>query len=130
MRIEHVAVWTNGLERLKDFYIRYFNGMASEKYVNGNTGFESYFIQFGTEARLELMWKPTVCRNAVNVVENQGIAHFSMEIGTRQDVVALTERMRGDGVVVLSEPRLTGDGYFESVIADPDGNRIELSAIH
>ena len=128
MKIEHLALWTNQLEVMKDFYCRYFDGKAGEKYVNHFKGFESYFITFDDGARLELM-------NTTGIVEQEtfemiaalGLTHFAFSVGNELEVRRLTERIRSDGHTVTSDARLTGDGYLESVILDPDGNCIELT---
>lgn len=128
MKIEHLALWTNQLEVMKDFYCKYFNGRAGEKYVNYLKEFESYFITFDDGARLELM-------NTTGIVEQEtyemiaalGLTHFAISVGNELEVRRLTERIRSDGHTVTSDARLTGDGYLESVILDPDGNCIELT---
>jgi lactoylglutathione lyase len=131
MHIAHVAIWTADLERLRAFYERHFGAAAGPRYVNAAKGFSSYFLQLGPGARLELMSKPTVVSAPGAVAgpgpEWSGYAHVALSLGSREDVVALTDRLRAAGVPVLDGPRVTGDGYFESVVADPDGNRIELT---
>jgi lactoylglutathione lyase len=118
MRIEHVALWTADLERSRRFYERHFSGLAGPKYRNERTGFESYFISFGDGARLEIMSRPG---------EGPGtVAHFAFAC---DDVDGVTEKLRAAGCVIASEPRRSGDGYYESVVLDPDGNRIELAAL-
>jgi lactoylglutathione lyase len=128
VRIEHVAVWTNDLERLRAFYERYFGARAGTQYRSATRpGFTSYFLAFpGGDSRLELMAAPGLGR--CSAVPAVGYAHVALRVGSRAEVEALTERMRVDGVRVLSAPRDTGDGYFESVVADPDGNAVELTA--
>jgi lactoylglutathione lyase len=128
MRIEHVAIWTHDLERLRRFYETYFAGQSNAKYVNPRKQFESYFITFADGARLELMQRPDVPPSK-NDVEQQftGYIHLAFSIGSREAVDALTERLRADGYRILDGPRTTGDGYYESVTLDPDGNRIEIT---
>lgn len=127
MTIDHVALWTRDLEAMKDFYIRYFNGVCSEKYLNPGKQFESYFISFDGEVRLELMCKPI---DAVpgGSEERYGLSHVAFRTGSENAVRALTETLRAAGYTIVGEPRTTGDGYFESVVLDPEGNRIELTA--
>lgn len=128
MRIEHIAIWTKQIEELKDFYIKYFHATANDKYVNVAKGFESYFLSFDDGCRLELMQMPSIPENLNNMHKQyQGLIHFALSVGDKAGVISLTEVLRKDGYSVISEPRTTGDGYFESVIADPDGNRIELT---
>lgn len=126
MKIEHLAIWTHQLDALRDFYVAYFNGRANTKYTNPRTGFSSYFITFAGGARLELMQRPDVQPKAGNA-ERVGLAHLAVSVGSETAVGDLTNRLRRDGYPVISEPRTTGDGYYESVVLDPDGNRIEIT---
>ncbi len=126
MRIDHLALWTERLEELRDFYIRYFGGCSNEKYVNPAKGFESCFIAFGDGSRLELMRRTDVRTRAAQ--PQLGLCHLAFGCSSRDEVTTLTERLRRDGHRIASEPRTTGDGYFESVITDPDGNLIEITA--
>lgn len=124
MRIHHIAIWTFRLEEMKEFYIRYFQGTSNEKYVNPKKGFESYFIRFDDGAELELMSRADV--QNVPIEENRrGLTHFAFLIDSKEEVLRLTEELRAKGYTVAGEPRTTGDGYFESVVLDPDGNRVE-----
>lgn len=126
MNINHIAIWTTHLEELRDFYIQYFNGVSNDKYTNPAKGFESYFIKFGEEsASIELMRSKNI--TSFNPEEHTGLAHFSFSMGSKEAVLQQTERFRKDGYAVASEPRTTGDGFFESAILDPDGNLIELT---
>jgi lactoylglutathione lyase len=129
MKIEHIAIWSRDIERLKSFYIDYFGGTVGDKYINCQKQFESYFINFESEARLELMQMPTIPNN-LNSIEEQylGIIHIAFSVGSSEKVDALTERLRSADYVVVSEPRFTGDGYYESCILDPDGNRLEITS--
>ncbi len=128
MRIEHVALWTLQLEALKTFYVTYFGGEAGEKYRNPRTGFESTFVRFDSGARLEIMTMPDVEVSPGSAANTVGVAHVAFSVGSREAVDALTERLRAAGVPVVGEPRQTGDGYYESVVLDPDGNRVEITA--
>lgn len=128
MKIEHIAIWTNELEKLREFYTTYFNGIANKKYDNKTKKFQSYFLSFDEGCRLEIMQMPSIPDNLNNVFEQfTGLIHFAISVGDKQKVEFLTERLRSDGYTILSEPRTTGDGYYESVFLDPDGNRIELT---
>ena len=120
----HVAVWTRSLEDMRDFYVRYFGGTASEKYVNPKKGFESYFVRFDGGMALEIMSRTDVLTRHHG--ENLGLCHIAFDAGSPDEVTALTERLREAGYTVAGEPRVTGDGYFESVVLDPDGNRVEI----
>ncbi|MFN8372004.1 MAG: VOC family protein [Anaerolineae bacterium] len=128
MRIEHIALWAHDVEAMKDFYVRYFDGRAGEKYVNPKHGFSSYFVSFDTGARLEIMHMPSVPENG-NDLERQALGwiHIAFSVGSKETVDSLTERLRADGYRVIGEPRTTGDGYYESVVLDPEGNRVEIT---
>jgi lactoylglutathione lyase len=128
MRIEHIALWTRDLERLKGFYVEFFQGHASPKYINHETRFESYFIEFEPRARLELMYRPDIVENRIEALaEGWGYIHLAMAVGSREKVDALTSRLEQAGYPVVSRPRITGDGYYESCILDPEGNRVEIT---
>lgn len=122
MKIDHMALWTVQLEEMKDFYVTYFGCIAGPKYTNPVKGFSSYFLTFTSGARLELMTAPDF------VAKTSGkYGHFAISTGSEDGVRELTERLRHNGFTVKSEPRRTGDGYYESVILDPEGNFIELT---
>ena len=128
MSIEHIAIWTFDLERLRSFYVKHFNAVAGEKYVNVNKGFQSYFLSFDHGARLEIMQMPGIAPSTNSATQQSaGLIHIAMSTGEAAAVDALTERLRNDGYNVVGEPRWTGDGYYESVVLDPDGNRIEIT---
>ena len=126
MRIAHLAVWTQNLEEMRDFYTNYFGGQSNEKYVNKSKGFESYFLSFEGEATLEIMRRKDVTETVK--VESIGFCHLAFYVKDKAELLQMTERFRKDGFGIVGEPRLTGDGFFESVVLDPDGNRIELVA--
>lgn len=124
MKIHHIAIWTFRLEELRDFYIHYFSGTSNEKYINPKKGFESYFIYFDEGASLELMSRTDIQNTPVE--ENRrGLTHFALSFPSKEEVLRITEQLRNDGYTIAGEPRTSGDGYFESVILDPDGNRVE-----
>ena len=127
MRIEHIALWTTDLDRCQAFYVKYFGARAGAPYANPAKGFESRFLSFAGGARLEL-------RHTTSSVAGRGragrAAHGShvavaISVDSEREVGELTQRLRNDGYPVLDRPRRTGDGYYESVVLDPDGNRIE-----
>ncbi|HYH03872.1 MAG TPA: VOC family protein [Bacillota bacterium] len=129
MHIEHIALWTNDLERLKQFYLDYFQGKAGIKYCNPLKGFESYFIAFDSGARLEIM---TLLKGlGENAATEErlivGYSHLAFAVSSRAKVDQLTEELQQNGYPVVSEPRTTGDGYYESCVLDPDGNRVEIT---
>ncbi|EJQ37913.1 hypothetical protein IEC_02441 [Bacillus toyonensis] len=125
MRIEHVAIWVNDLEGMHDFYKQYFNGEANVLYHNPKKKFESYFITFEGGARLELMRQVGID----DVIKKQtvGYAHMAFSVGSKEKVDQLTDRLREAGYPLLNGPRTTGDGYYESVVSDPEGNQIEIT---
>lgn len=125
MKIEHVALWTPDLERSRTFYETYFGASANDKYTNATKQFESYFLSFEDGARLELMQMPDIVDRPV--VQHFGWIHIAVSVGSKNGVDTLTERLRKDGYTIAGEPRTTGDGYYESVVLDPDGNRIEIT---
>ncbi|HRC72698.1 MAG TPA: VOC family protein [Candidatus Competibacter sp.] len=129
MRIEHIALWTTDLESCKQFYIAYFGAVAGVGYTNPAKGFESCFLSFTEGARIEVMKTTTLLPVAIEPgAQRMGLTHIAISVGSEQGVDALTQRLKADGFPVLDGPRRTGDGYYESVIIDPDGNRIEITA--
>ncbi len=128
MKIEHLAIWTPDLERLKSFYENYFGAVAGAKYLNSKKQFESYFLSFETGARLEIMKKPDIPANRNDIHDQyRGLIHFAISVGSKERVDSLTNELRAGGFEIVGEPRTTGDGYYESVVLDPDGNRIEIT---
>ncbi|MBU3092877.1 VOC family protein [Clostridium sp. CF011] len=128
MKIEHVAIWTKDIEKLKKFYVDYFDGIAGDKYTNIKKHFESYFIKFESGARLEIMQMTTIPSNLNDAISQYiGLIHIAFSVGSVEKVNRLTDTLRKSGYMVVSEPRYTGDGYYESCILDHDGNRIEIT---
>ena len=126
MHIEHAALYVSDLENARDFFVRYFSAVPGENYHNPRTGFTSYFLTFDKGARLELMTRPDLIGRE-KPLTGSGYAHLAFSLGSRAAVDALTSHLRADGYTVLSGPRLTGDGYYESCILDQEGNQIELT---
>jgi len=128
MRIEHVAIWTQDLKSLKEFYCTWFQAEAGPKYANEVKGFESYFLTFPSGARMELMRTGLEVDQTPGPTKSSvGYAHIAFSTGSEIKVDSLTEQLREAGYTVLDEPRRTGDGYYESVVLDPDGNRVEIT---
>ncbi|MGX7262949.1 VOC family protein [Enterococcus crotali] len=126
MKIEHIGLWVNDLENMRTFYETYFNAAASELYHNKKTSFRSYFLTFTDGARLEIMSRDDVInRHSGN--EILGFAHLAISLGSAENVDNLTAILVMEGYELLSPARTTGDGYYESVVADPEGNRLELT---
>lgn len=126
MKIEHVALYVQDLTAAKDFFVSYFGAAASSEYHNAATGFRSYFLHFEGGARLELMTRPGLAKGE-EAPARTGFIHLAFSLGSRKAVDRLTERLREDGYAVLSGPRVTGDGYYESCIAGVEGSQIELT---
>lgn len=128
MRIDHIAIWVKDLEATKSFYEKYFEAIANAKYHNPNKKFESYFLSFDNGCRLELMQKPGISEEKRNYdAQKMGLIHFALSVGSKENVDKLTEKLRTDGIRIVGQPRITGDGYYESVILDPEDNIIEIT---
>ena len=129
MKIGHVAIWTNKLEPLKDYYVKFFNGSSNNKYSNPSKNFESYFISFESGAQLELMSRPDILDNdSENHTEQHlGLAHLAFEVANKKMVDEKAKELQNAGFPILSGPRITGDGYYEFETLDPDGNRVEVT---
>lgn len=128
MKIEHLAIWVDDIEVMKKFYMHYFNMSSNNKYVNPIRKFSSYFLSFGNSStRIELMHIPNM--DAPQSRGNlKGLAHIAISVGCKDAVNELTEKFRADGYIIASEPRTSGDGYYESAILDPEGNYVEIVA--
>jgi len=127
-RIEHIALWTGNIERLAVFYSTYFEATTGTPYANPEKGFESLFLSFSDGARIELM-KSTMLSPETQTpgTQRMGWTHVALAVGSEALVDVLTERLRQAGYPIIDGPRRTGDGYYESVVLDPDGNRIEIT---
>ena len=126
MRIEHIAMYVSDLEAAKDFFVTYFRAVPNEGYHNQKTDFRSYFLSFDDGARLEIMHKPRM-EDAEKTLNRTGFVHLAFSVGSREAVDALTARLKQDGYSVISGPRTTGDGYYESCIVGFEGNQIEIT---
>lgn len=126
IKIEHIALWTKDLERSRDFYTKYFGAKSNDKYFNPKKGLETYFLEFDSGARLEIMKRPEV-HQAENQNFLMGFTHLAFSLGSKEKVDELTARLVKDGYKKMDGPRTTGDGYYESQILDPDDNPIELT---
>lgn len=124
MHITHIALWTNQLERMKDFYEHHFSATANEKYINATKSFESYFLSFTSGAQLELMQQPG---KVAPERPSLGYAHIAFSLGSTAAVDDKTQELAAAGFTKLDGPRMTGDGYYESTFTDPDGNVLELT---
>ena len=126
MKIEHVAMYVNDLEKTKNFFIKYFNAKSNDGYHNPTKKFRSYFLTFDGEARLEIMNKADMIDAEKNLTRT-GFIHIAFSVGGKEKVDELTAQLKADGFDVISEPRTTGDGYYESCIVDLEGNQIEIT---
>jgi lactoylglutathione lyase len=125
MHIEHIAIWVKDLDVSADFYAKFFGAKIGPLYHNQKTNFSSRFITFDSGARIEIMTRPDISENPVN--NAFGYTHLALSVGSTDEVDRLTIFLSENSVTVLSQPRTTGDGYYESKIADPDGNEIEIT---
>ena len=126
MKIDHVAIWVKDLEKMKDFYISVFDMKCNTKYINPVKKFSSYFLSFDNGARIELMHKDDI-DGENNRSTSYGITHLAISVGCKTKVDNLTNSIKEMGYKIVGEPRTTGDGYYESVILDPEGNQIEIT---
>lgn len=126
MRIEHIAMYVNNLENAKDFFMKYFGATANDGYHNATTDFRSYFLTFDDGSRLELMCHPDM-QNLEKSLRRTGLIHLAFSVGSREKVDALTDILARDGYEILSGPRTTGDGYYESCVLGIEGNQIEIT---
>lgn len=128
MHIKHVAIWSKDIDKLKIFYETYFGAKTGKRYVNPARQFESYFLSFAGGALLELMQKPGISQlPGDREVQFAGYSHLAISVGSKEEVDFLTARLEKDGFRIVSKPRQTGDGYYESCVLDPDGNRVEIT---
>ena len=126
MKIEHIALYVNDLEKARDFFIAYFGAASSEGYHNPRTDFRSYFLRFSDGSRLEIMTKPDLSDSG-DFLNRFGYAQLAFSVGSKEAVDSLTAQLKADGYPVISGPRTTGDGYYESCILGFEGNQIEIT---
>ncbi|PWT76510.1 MAG: glyoxalase [Bacteroidetes bacterium] len=129
MTLEHAAIWTNNLELLREYYVKYFGARSNDKYTNPSRGFQSYFLTFESGARLELMSMPGIPENKNDAKKDQylGIIHLAFGVHTVEEVDEKARELKEAGFPILSGPRKTGDGYYEFETLDPDNNRLEVT---
>lgn len=126
MKIDHIAMYVNNLEETKEFFVKYFNAASNDGYHNKSTDFRSYFLTFEDGARLEIMNRPDM-QDDDKGIGRTGYIHIAFSVGSKEKVDRLTARLKNDGFQVLSGPRTTGDGYYESCIIAIEGNQIEIT---
>lgn len=129
MKIEHLAIWVKDLEQMRSFYEQYFGARSNHKYLNPLTHFESYFLSFEGGSRLELMHRPDIGkREHDHLFQKEGIVHMAISTGSEATVDSLVNTLRSNGHRIEGNPRTTGDGMYEAVVLDPEGNIIEVTA--
>jgi lactoylglutathione lyase len=126
MKIEHIAMYVKNIEAAREFFVKYLGGTSNDGYHNNTTDFQSYFISFDDGARLELMTRPELA-DLEKPLNRTGYIHVAFSVGSKEAVDTLTDRLKEDGFEVVSGPRTTGDGYYESCIAIIEGNQIEIT---
>ena len=126
MKIEHIAMYVNNIEKAREFFVTYFDAKSNDGYHNTLTGFRSYFLSFSDGARLEIMNKPDMSDYEKNIART-GYIHLAFSVGSMENVDNMTARLKSDGYLVISGPRTTGDGYYESCVVDFEGNQIEIT---
>lgn len=126
MKIEHIAMYVNDIEKAREFFVTYFDAKSNDGYHNTSTGFRSYFLSFSDGARLEIMNKPDMSDDEKNIART-GYIHLAFSVGSMENVDNMTARLKSDGYLVISGPRTTGDGYYESCVVDFEGNQIEIT---
>lgn len=125
MKIEHIAMYVHDLEATKDFFIKFFDASSNTKYHNQKTGLETYFLSFEDHTRLEIMTRPEMVSSEESLLKT-GYTHLAFSVGSKEKVDTLTSQLEQEGYEILSGPRTTGDGYYESCILGPEGNQIEI----
>ncbi len=125
MKINHIALWAKDIEKMRDFYEKYFQAKSNDKYINEKKGFQSYFLSFQSGCRLEIMHSEKTRKEQPAAA--LGLCHLAFSLGSKEAVDEMTEKLMADGYSKIDGPRTTGDGYYESVFLDPEGNKIELT---
>ena len=126
MKIEHIAMYVNDIEKAKGFFVTYFDAKSNDGYHNTVTGLKSYILSLSDGAKLEIMNRPDMYKKKKNIART-GFIHIAFSVGSKENVDNLTGRLRSEGYSVISGPRTTGDGYYESCVVDFEGNQIEIT---
>lgn len=128
MKLHHVAIWVSDLEKIKDYYIKYFGAISNDIYINKTTGFNSYFLTFESGSQIEIMYRPDIPDNMNDVVgkQHKGLIHLSFTVKTKEEVDQKAKELQEAGFPILRGPRVTGDGYYEFESVDPENNRLEV----
>jgi lactoylglutathione lyase len=127
MKLHHTAIWVSDLEKIRAYYIKFFQATSNEKYINPDTGFSSYFLSFESGSQLEIMHRTGIPDNANDTIkQHKGYIHLSFLVNSREDVESKAKELQEGGYPILRGPRLTGDGYYEFETLDPEWNRLEV----
>lgn len=127
MKLHHIATWVEDLEKIKEYYIKYFGARSNEIYINKTTGFNSYFLSFPSGSQIEIMSRPDIPDNANDtIIQYKGYIHLAFEVQSEEEVDKKAEELKAAGFPVLRGPRITGDGYYEFETLDPEKNRLEV----
>ena len=126
MKIEHIAIYVTDLEKARTFFMKYFGAKSNNGYHNPKTNFRSYFLSFDDGVRLEIMNQPEMSNLPKNLART-GYAHIAFSVGSKEKVDSLTSELKADGYKIISGPRTTGDGYYESCVVVIEGNQIEIT---
>jgi lactoylglutathione lyase len=125
MKIDHIALYVTDIEKIRTFYEKYFYAKSSKIYHNQKTGLKTYFLEFNEGCRIEIMTKESL-NTITKELNNIGYIHIAFNVGNKNKVDELTKELENDGYKIISMPRITGDGYYESCVLDPENNQIEI----
>lgn len=126
MKIDHIAMYVDDLDAMKNFFERYFKAVPNKLYNNFKNGFKSYFLSFDDNTRLEIMNKLGMIGER-KLINNMGLIHIAFSVGSKEKVDEITGQLKSDGYEVISGPRVTGDGYYESCVLGPENIQIEIT---
>lgn len=127
MKLHHIAIWVDSLEKIRDYYMKHFGAKSNEIYTNTTTGFKSYFLSFDSGSQIEVMHRADIAENRNNTIDQyKGYIHISFTVGSREEVDTKAQELAEAGYPILRGPRVTGDGYYEFETLDPEGNRLEI----
>lgn len=127
MNIHHLAIWVSDIEKVKNYYIKHFDAIANDIYINQSTGYSSYFLSFASGCQIEIMHRSDISDNLNDTIKQyKGYIHLAIEVQTKEDVDKKAKELQDAGFPILRGPRVTGDGYYEFETLDPENNRLEI----